>query len=75
MKKVKAIYLMEPGEELAKDAVSYGATGLVFEMEDGSIITEHTTDSLQPYALQKKINGVAALIKAAHKQNGGTIDA
>lgn len=73
MKKVKNIYLLDKGEEFVKDAINYGATGLILEMEDGSIVTEHTQDSLQPYAKQEKIRNLANLIKKVHKASGGTI--
>lgn len=73
MKKVKNIYFLEDGEEFVKEAVNYGATGLVLEMEDGSIVTEHTVDSLQPYTQQKKIKSLANLIKQVHEYGGGVI--
>jgi hypothetical protein len=73
MQKVKNIYLLEPGEEFSKDAINYGATGLVFEMEDGSIVTHHTMDSLQPFAKQDKIDSLGRLIIKVHKDSGGIV--
>lgn len=45
--KVKAMHLMEGDVHTA--GIGYGFTGLILEMEDGRIITQNSTDSIQPF--------------------------